>query len=1038
MQKPKFLSCKVIMLQVMLLVCFVLSQTALAQQTLTYFGTIKNNRGEPLERISVSIKETSTGTTTSSSGEFTISAQPGQTLVVSSVGHSPKELTLTTNTTIDFVLEELANSLEDVIVVAYGTQRRKDVTAAISNVKAEDLVRTPAVTATSALVGRVPGITARQTDARPGAGTNIQIRNMGNPLYIIDGVQAGVGQFNNLNMNDIEDISILKDGAAAIYGVRASNGVVLVTTKKGRAGQKPTINLNGYYGLQNYTRFPYPADAYHYMLGLQESAQNQGRANTITPEELEKWRVGTEKGYQSFDYYDFIMRPNVPQTYVNASTTGGGEKMNYYFSVGNLNQKAIINDYYFRRTNVQANIEASIVKGLKIGTQLYGREEKRHAVGVPGLDDYFNPFLSVFTMWPTERPYANDNPKYINQTHNVNVNPATYTEEVTGYTDEWWRGFKGNFFAEYKTKFGLTARGTVSYNYTTMEFDGFEYTYDAYNYDAATDTYFTRPGWGNQNPWRERRNGREIERFGQVQLNYSKKFGDHALDVVTAYERLDYNRNYMAIHTVPPNNYIPIMNFANQDYLGHEMNEWARAGYVGRINYNYREKYLIEALGRYDGSYIYRPQDRWGFFPGVSVGWRVSRESFLNGAKGWLSDLKFRASYGETGDDVVNPFLYLSGYDFLARNAVFNGGLVIGIDPRGLPVTNLTWTRNKATNIGFDIGLFDNKLTGQFDVFQKKRTGIPYANNAIIFPVEPGYGLPNENMGSDVVKGMEGSLSYNNTAGQLTYSVGANATFARYRRLTTNNPTFGNDWDRYRNSPLDRWANVGWGYHVIGRFQSQEEIDNYQVDIDGQGNRTLLPGDFIYDDANKDNIINSLDERPIGYAEGATPYLSFGLSSTLLFKGFNLNIDFAGASKQSFFREWELKYPYQNNGSAPHYMLEDRWHREDPFDPNSKWIPGTYPAVRKDWPGHSSFRRSDFWVTNITYVRLRNLELGYTFPKTFNERIGITNLKVYVNGTNLFSIDNVKDLEIDPEIGPTNGLVYPQQRLINFGLNVTL
>lgn len=1038
MQSPNHLRRKAFIRAMMLLVCIILVTTLYSQETVPYSGTIKNNKGEPIELVSVSVKETGTGTATDSAGQFTISASPGQTLVISSVTHSPKELTLTTNTNLEFVLEELSNSLEDVIVVAYGTQRRKDVTAAISNIKSEDLVRTPASTTTSALVGRVPGITARQTDARPGNGTNIQIRNMGNPLYIIDGIQSDVGQFNNLNMNDIEDISILKDGAAAIYGVRASNGVVLVTTKRGRAGQKPSINLNAYYGLANFTRFPYPANAYQYMRGLQESAQNQGQANATTPEELEKWRQGTEKGYQSFDYYKMVMRPNVPQYYANASTQGGGERMNYYLSVGHLGQEALIRDYYFKRTNIQANLEASIAKGLKIGTQLYGREEKRHTIGVPGLDDYFNPFLSIFTMWPTERPYANDNPEYINQTHNVNVNPATYKEDVTGFVDETWRGFKGNFYAEYRAPFGLIARGTVSYNYTYLDFNGFEYTYDAYNYDPATDTYFTRPGWGNQNPWRERRKGNYLDRFAQLQLNYKKTFGDHTMEAVAAYERLDNNGHNMVVHTVPPNNYIPIMNFANQDYLGDEITQSARAGYIGRINYNYKNKYLVEVLGRYDGSYIYRPADRWGFFPGVSMGWRLSDEEFMAVTDNWLSDFKFRFSYGETGDDVIDPFLFLPGYTFLAGNAVFNNSLVIGIDPRGIPVTTLTWTRNRATNIGFDIGLLDNKLTGQFDLFQKKRTGIPYANNAIVFPNEPGYTLPNENLGSDVVKGMEGSLMFKNNAGEFKYTLGANATFARYRILTTNNPTFGNAWQEYRESPLDRWNRIGWGLHVLGQFQSQQEIDDYEIDIDGQGNRTLLPGDFMFEDVNNDGVINGLDERPIGYAEGATPYLSFGFTSTFMYKGFNLNLDFAGASKQSFFREWELKYPYQNNGSAPHYMLEDRWHRADPFDPNSEWIPGYYPPIRKDFPTHSSFRRSDFWVTNISYVRLRNLELGYTFPKTMMDRWKITNLKVYVNGTNLFSIDNVKDFEIDPEIGPTNGLVYPQQRLFTFGFNLTL
>lgn len=1016
----------------------------LVDRTIT--GHVYDENNTALPGVSIVVKGSSLGTSTNADGTFSISV-PDQTtaLTFSFIGYNSQDITIDNQTTLRVVMNPSVESLSEVVVVGYGTQSAATVTGAVSNVQAKDLIRTPAIGTGDALVGRVQGITARKADARPGASTAIQIRNMGTPLFVIDGIPSDAGTFNNLGQNDIESISILKDASAAIYGLRAANGVILVTTKRGKAGDGTKINLSGYYGLQNFTRYPKPANAYQHMRGLVESDVNQGRTPTITPEELAKWKTGKEKGYQSFDYYDMVMRPNVPQYYVNANVSGGSEKVNYYLSVGHLNQDALIKDYNFNRTNIQANIEAKIAKGLKVGTQISARIEDRFQVGVPGLDDYFNPFLSIFTMWPTERPYANDNPKYINQTHNVNVNPATYKRDVTGYVDEIWRAMKGNFFAEYDFAFGLKAKGTYSYGFTNFDFDGFEYTYDAYTYNPDNDSYNVVPGGGNQNPWRERRKRNIQDRFAQFQLNYGKTFGNHELSAVAAYERSDNVNTYMVVHTVPPNNYIPLMSFANQDVLIDEWSTEARAGYIGRVNYNFKEKYLVEAVGRYDGSFLYAPGKRYGFFPGVSAGWRISEEGFFEGKlDNIFSNLKLRASYGRTGSDrlsndnfLVDPFSYLSGYNFLQGSAIFDGTYNIGVRPRGLPITTLSWITNISTNFGLDFGLLNGKLTGQFDIFERKRKGLPAARYDVLLPSEVGYTLPNENLNSDTHRGLEGVLTYKNKAGEVDYTFSANATLSRRKDLDFYKPRFGNSFDEYRNSYVDRWGNINWGYQVEGQFQSQEEIERHLVNNDGQGNRTQLPGDFIYKDVNNDGIINNLDERPIGYAEGANPYLSFAFNSSIAYKGFSLFFDFAGASLQSFQRNWEIKIPYQNNGTSPAYMLEDRWHREDPFDPNSNWVPGTYPAIRKDNTSHVNFRKSDFWITNVRYLRLRNVELGYNLNQSLTKKLGLSALRVYVNASNLFSFDNVKKYEIDPEISSGNALVYPQQRLFNAGFNLT-
>ena len=1037
-----------------------------SQQIVT--GKVTDVNGEPLTGVSVLLKNTDVGTSTDADGDFSLVIPDTQgVLAFSYMGFQKLERQVSAGESVQVQLIADQEALSEVVVVGYGTQTKASITGAVSAINSEDIVRTPAVSATSALVGKIPGITSRATDSRPGNGTNLQIRNLGSPLYVIDGVPysmndqttafglnsgvSGQNMFNNLGIEDLESITVLKDASAAVYGLRASNGVVLVTTKKGKKNEQASINLTSYYGLQNFTRFPHVANAGQYVRGLLESVQNLGGDPSLlyTPEELAKWEAGTEKGYRSYDYYDIVTRNNVPQAYIGLNTSGGTERSNYYLAVSHINQDAILKDFNFNRTNLQANLSTNIANGLTLGAQVSGRIEDRHNVGVPGLDDYFNPLLSIFSMWPIESPYANDNPNYVHQTHNVNVNPATYTDDITGYVDEITRAMNVNINAQYDFNFGLSVKGLYSYNYTNQDFDGFEYTYKAYRYNEATDTYEDRDPssgalYGNQNPWREKHKRNVVSNFAQIQLNYEKQFGDHFISGVAAYERSENENSYLAIHSVPPNNYVPLMNFSTQDYLADEWAIEARAGYVGRINYNYKQRYLIEVLGRYDGSFLYHGDKRWGFFPGVSLGWRLSDEPFMkNLTDGVLDDLKLRASYGETGSELglgtpPTMFSYIGGYNFNQGSAVLDGSYIIGLRPRGLPITNLSWVTNKTMNFGVDFTLFEQKLTGQFDVFERRRSGLPAPKYDVLLPVEVGYTLPVDNLNSDATRGMDGAIGYTNRVGELDYSIGMNATIGRLRSLETYKPRFGNAWEEYRYSVEDRWANVNWGYQVIGQFQSQEEIDNYLVNNDGQGNRSQLPGDLIYKDVNGDGIINGMDERPIGYAQGALPYFNYGLNGSLSIKRFTLSFDFSGGGMQSFLRNWELKFPFQNNGNLIDYFADDHWHRVDPYDPQSEWVAGTYPAFRKDVNNHNNFRKSSFWLTNVRYFRLRNLELAYALPTEWIERVGLKNVRVYVNGTNLFSIDNVKDFGIDPEISSENGLIYPQQKLYNFGINVSL
>lgn len=1037
-----------------LLSCFMLlmSVVAFAQNQVT--GHVADATGEPIIGANVTVKGTTVGTITDIDGNFTLEVgSTDGTLVVSFIGYKSAEAAIKGKSPINVILQEDTETLDEVVVVGYGTQNRKSLTGAISDVKSESLTRSVSTTTAGALSGKIAGISTRAKDARPGKGISLEIRNMGAPLYVIDGIPyggntgndwlvnsevSGNDVFNSLNIEDIESITVLKDASAAIYGLRASNGVVLVTTKKGKKNEKVSINVNGYYGWQNLTRFPELANAEQYTRGLAEAAQNRGEnPNSVyTKEELAKWAAGTEKGYKSYDYYDMIMRKNVPQYHVNASVTGGSERTNYYLSVAHTSQEAMMPDFNYQRTNFQLNLDTKITNRFTIGAQVSGRYEKTNDVGLPGGDGYYSAILAVFKMRPIDSPYANDNPNYIRNidSYRNGYNPAAFRRDIAGYKDSMTRYANINAYAQYDFGFGLTAKATFSYGYTNSRFDGYQYAYQIYTYDEASDTY---NGTNAAGRWRLQIDRSVPTRYMQLQLNYNKQIKDHNISAVLGYEASDYDWSKKTYGTEPSTDYLPLLQMDEINSFGDEWSYEARAGWLARVNYDYAHKYLVELLARYDGSYLYAPSQRWGFFPGASIGWRISEENFFAPLKSVVDDLKIRASIGQTGTESgVSLFGYLSGYNWNQGSAVLDGEYVTGLNQRGLPVTNLSWTKNTTKNIGFDLTMFGNRLTISADAFRKDITGVPAARYDVLLPSEVGYSLPNENLNKQAYVGTEAMATWTDHIGDFNYRVSGNITFSRYRNIESYKPRFSNSWDEYRNSSEDRWGGIYWGYQVIGQFQSEEEIKNYPVNLDGQGNTTLLPGDLIYKDVNNDGVINGMDERPIGFPEGWAPILSFGGNIGLEWKGIDLNIDFSGGAMQGWRQNYELTNAYHNGGNSPAYLLEDRWHRLDLYDPESEWVPGRYPAIRNGEFAYNN-KNSDFWLHNVHYLRISNLEIGYSLPTWMLKPIHAQKVRVYGSVSNLCSFDNVHQYGIDPEITAAAAVVYPQQRTFLVGFNVT-
>lgn len=1033
-------------------ICLLFFKPASAQVKIS--GTVADTTGQTLIGVAVKVKSAAGGATTDVNGRFTVTApNTNSVLIFTYIGYQTLEVPLNGQTTLNVRLQSSNATLQDVVVTGFGSQKKESVTGSISAVTSKDIERVHAgTTVSTTLAGKLPGLTFRMAEGRPGAGASIQIRNMGRPLYVIDGIQQDEGQFNNIAPNDIENISILKDASAAIYGVLGANGVVVVTTKKGSGETR--INVDANYGMQNWTRFPKVVNnSYDYMLYRAEAEINRFGSTNITQSELDKYRIGTEPGYQSFEWRDYVLKSNnnAPLSTVNVNFTGGSDKFNYYVSATNFYQNSQLGkEYEFKRNNIQSNVSAKVANGLKVSLNINGRIETRENPGVPGGDDYFLARFAVLRNKPTERPYANDNPDYLNTISNNESNYAFLNKKTSGTYRSDWRVIQTNFNAEYQIPGikGLIAKGVYSYYYADNLVNNHEYTYDTYTYQPNNGTYL-RTG-GSNNPWREREQIKNINTTAQLQLNYNNTFGKHTVGGLLVAERLELHNLRNWLHAIPTSNNLPLIYFQTVDTYDDSDNTDRRVGYIARFNYSYDNRYYAEFSGRRDASYLFAPDQRVGYFPGGSVGWRITQEPFMKsllGNSNILSDLKFRASYGVLGDyrnpydsnsTVVPPFAFLPGYNYNSGSAVLGGNVIVGASDKGTLIRTLSWTKSKIFDVGADFAFLNNRLTGTVDYFYRKRTGLPAARIDRLVPSELGYGLPAENLESDAQYGEELALNYNGNIGKLRFNVGGNIAYTRSKTVDRYNPTYFNSWDKYRNSQENRFRNIDWGQQVIGQFESQEQINNYPVNIDGKGNSSLIPGDLIYKDQNGDGKIDGYDERPIGFGYGQQPNINFGFTLGASYKNIDFRADFSGASGYTWFQNWETRWAFQNDGNL-NSIFEDRWHRANPFDVNSAWIPGKYPANRYN-PGtsHSNYdRNSTYWLHNITYLRARTIEIGYSLPASILTKVHIRRARVYVNGYNMFSFDNMKQYSLDPETIDDNGLQFPQSRVLSFGVNLS-
>jgi TonB-linked SusC/RagA family outer membrane protein len=1004
----------------------------ISAQDVTVTGTILDQSGEPLIGVTIIEEGTGNGVISNVDGTFSMMVSSrNANLIFSFLGYQTQEINLSGKTSINVTMRENSELLNEVIVVGYGVQKKGSVTGSIASIQSKDLETTKTASVTNALAGKLPGLRAVQRSGAPGDdAASIDIRGFGSALVIVDGIERS---FNEIDANDIESISVLKDASASVYGFKGANGVILVTTKKGQQG-KAKISYNGFFGLQKITRYPNLLNGYDYATLYNEGQLNIGGSAPYSDEQLTNFR----NGVGCTNWYKETIRSAAPMQSHNLSVSGGSEKFKYFFSLGYLGQEGMYRskDLSYDRYNVRSNLSAKLSKGLTIDLQLSGRLDSRQK---PREDEGGFIMRSIQMALPTIPIYANNNPAYYANPGDKGNPVQNSFKDQLGYDNRDRRVFNGSLAVTWDVPWvkGLSAKGLFSYDYSNTETKAWYKEYYAYAYDDASDTY--NKSLSHTLSTLTQRSRNYFRPNGQLSLNYNNTFGNHDLGMLLLYEFYNDHNDWIEAYREFAISAIDQINAGSKTNInnGGTTYESAHKGLVGRLNYAYANKYLVELSFRYDGSYKFDPDKRWGFFPAISLGWRVSEESFFKDNLSMFDNLKIRGSYGKIGDEGdFSAFQYLQGYTYPSGSYVLgSGGVTNGARDTGMPNTNLTWYKSKTFNIGFEASIYRGLLSVEFDYFMRNREGL-LATRQLTLPTTFGQALPQENLNSDKTKGWEILLGHNNKIGEFTYNIRANFSTTRNYNKHVERAALSNMYDNWRNNSNDRVKNITWGYVALGQFQSYEEILNSPIQ-DGNGNKSVLPGDIKYEDWNNDGLIDSKDQQPIG--RSSTPQMYYGLNLSGEYHSFDMTLFLQGAAGHHIFTTGDIMYPFIQQGLGNGLEIwMDRWHLSDATDPSSEWISGEMPAIRV--AGYSNNALTSTWTRhNGTYLRLKTVELGYTLPKSWLDSWRIDRLRVYVNALNLLTFSSREGVMkyMDPENNSGAFRYYPQQKTFNFGVNLT-
>ena len=990
-----------------------------------------SDTGEPLIGVTVRVKGTTTGVTTNANGSYSINA-PNQSAILtfSFVGYEVQEVPVAGKTTINVVLEAKVTGLDEVVVVGFGTTKKVSLTGAISAVSSKEIKAMSTTNLSTQLAGKLPGFRVVQRTGEPGAyTTQFDIRGMGTPLIVIDGIIGSSDDFVRLNPNDIDQISILKDASASVYGVKAANGVVLVTTKKGDIG-KPKITFTTSYSTSKLINVPKVNNAYGWALLTTENEIDHGSTTTtFTKDQLQGYKDGT---LPSTDWWDLVVRPTTNAQKYNLTISGGNERIKYYTSMGISDEMGIwkSGDLNYKSYSLRSTVSGKITDNLTAEWNIAGTKDIRHTPA-----STYTALGVMETLWmhalPTTPVYANNNPDYLGNTTDGNHPIAMTTSSIGGYSITDRSSLNSIFTLKYNMPFvqGLSAQLQGGYYYVNSFNKNWTQGFKMYTYDVPTATYIN--SMSKNLPSSMTAEYTPSYRTSlDLQVNYQKVFFEkHNIKASLIYEdRYDKTDDLQSAKQFAINIdqfYAGLTNptvTSNTGLIGSNDNQ----AVIGRVNYDYAGKYLVESGFNYGGSSKFPKGKRWGFFPYTNLAWRISEEKFFKTALPAITNLKLRGSWGLLGDDAASSFQYITGYNYPSGSYIFNSTSVSGLGFRSIPNPNITWYTASTKNLGLDASVKNGLLNLTLDFFRRNRTGL-LATPVAVIPGTVGASLSQQNMNADMREGFEFEIGQNRRIGDFSYNVSFNITYTRNMMTSIERIASGNSFDNWKNNTTGRWDNISWGYNLIGQFQTQAEINSSPIQ-DGQGNRTVLPGDYKYQDVNKDGQINSMDNVPIGY--GTTPDWNGALNGRITWKSFDLSFLFQGAT------HFNKNTTYYNKDCLPWgrntlTLFLDNWHHQDPFDANSPWIPGKYPSIGSMFNGNGS--TSQAWLEDSQYLRLKSLEIGYNLSPQLLKRLHIDGLRVFVNSFNVLTWSKMKDY--DPEINNEDS--YPFSRDVTFGLTLT-